>query len=161
MVLSFIPYVGLLFSLVGVILLFGALKRASKVYGEEGIFKNFLKGFLVSLLGFLVAGIFIGLAVGAHKGGENSLLSGSFLVTAFLVFYVSTVASVVFYRKSFYSLADFTGSDLFRWAGRLFFWGGVTTIIVIGSLVMWVGWVLLTVAFFTLEDREKSEKQPS
>ncbi|TCK03323.1 putative membrane protein [Phorcysia thermohydrogeniphila] len=158
-VLSFIPYLGLLFGLAGFILLFIALKKASEAYKDRGIFKNFLKGFLVSFLGFLVAGIFAGFAVGAHRGGESSVLSVGFLVVAFLLFYVSTVVSVAFYRRALYSLADFTGNDLFMWAGRLFFWGGITTIIVIGSLVMWVGWVLLTVAFFTAEEKGKGEEQ--
>jgi len=58
------------------------------------------------------------------------------------------VAGFFLYRRSFNKVADVTGNNLFSWAGNLFFWGSIATLVLMGIVVVWLGWILLAVAFF-------------
>jgi len=103
-------------------------------------------GFVLAfLIGFFSAFVFHGSEVGSIVILGFSLLIG----------YVTTVIGGAFYRKSFLSLAQATGNDIFKWAGNLLFWGSLTVIVIVGGLLMWIGWVLLTVAFFTTDKGEE------
>ena len=148
-VLGFLPYVGPLLTLAGVVLLLLALRKLSDSYPEKRILKDFLLGLVTTLVGGLVMIVGgISTLFGAVKGVEELTLSVGLLVTM-LLFYILLVAASYFYKRSFTSVAEVTGNNLFAWAGRLLFWGSIATVIVVGVSVIWVGWILLTVAFFT------------
>ena len=56
----------------------------------------------------------------------------------------------VYLRKSFDALANKTGNGMFKTAGLLLLIGAILTIVLIGLILIFVAWILLTVAFFSM-----------
>ncbi|MCS7203475.1 MAG: DUF996 domain-containing protein [Thermodesulfovibrio sp.] len=155
-VLSFIPYVGWILGVAGVVLLMIALNKFSQIFDDKKIFSNFLIGFLISLAGIVIAiifGIFSFLPLLSERGGYRSFESPSMvgILLAVAVMYILTVVSCYYYRQSFNLLYSYTNVNLFKVAGTFLFWGAVALIVFgLGGLGILVGWILLAVAFFTL-----------
>ncbi len=162
LVLSWLPYLGFLLAIVGLVLLAIALKKVSDAAPERGIFTNFIIAFLVNFVGGLIAmfgGLFSMLPFMA--GDENTMAIGIGLgtIVAFVIGYIAFVASGYYYKKCFTDTGDVLNQPLFKTAGNVIFWGSVAGIIIIGFLVVWIGWILVTVAFFTLPDRPAYQSQ--
>ena len=68
-----------------------------------------------------------------------------------VILFIFVVVAAIFYRKSLNSLSEKTGVGLFGTTGLIMLIGAALTIIVIGSLLLWVAVILLTVAFFSIK----------
>ena len=66
-----------------------------------------------------------------------------------------------FYRRAFYALAKKSGESNFRTAGLLMLLGGALTIVVVGSLLFFVGWILVAIGFFSLKSTFPQAYTPS
>ena len=152
-VLSVIPYIGVVLGIAGVILLFIALKKLSESEDRKEIFSLFLKGFLINLIGGIVGGLLLGAEMEVMFAGHASVLNWILATVGGVVLYVSAVWGNYYVKRSFELIAMITGNTLFAWAGKLLFWGAVLIIILIGGVVSWVGWILTAVAFFTTEEK--------
>ena len=171
-----VPYVGFL-SLLGLILLLIGLKGLANFYNEQGIFNNVLYSIITCIVGAVVAvgavvisavsaltdlGIDItnvndwdtlGTDLGAiftdfsDFGAMWNLISA--LVVGVIILFVTIIISMYFYRKSMDQLSTKSGIGLFGTAGLLMLIGAV--IPVIGLLLIWIGDILATVAFFQMK----------
>ena len=171
-----VPYVGFL-SLLGLILLLIGLKGLANFYNEQGIFNNVLYSIITCIVGAVVAvgavvisavsaltdlGIDItnvndwdtlGTDLGAiftdfsDFGAMWNLISA--LAVGAIILFVTIIISMYFYRKSMDQLSTKSGIGLFGTAGLLMLIGAV--IPVIGLLLIWIGDILATVAFFQMK----------
>jgi len=146
--LGVVPFLGGLLALIGLILLTLAVKKLSEREGRRELFSKFVRGAGIYLVGSLV-GLLIGYAA---YGSGNGLLTYLLASVAFLVAYGSSIAGTYLLKEVFSEVALVTGNGLFDWGGKLLFWGALLTVILVGVLITWVGWILLAVAFFTTED---------
>jgi len=153
--LSVIPSIGLLLGLVGWILLLVATHQYSKALSDGEIFKKFLVGSILSLVGFVIALIFGvfgaigGFIAGSGRGEALGISFGIGFIISFLVAYAFIVYSFYLYKQSFSRIASKIGHGLIGTAGTTLFIGSILLIILVGGLVLFVGWILATVAFFT------------
>ena len=171
-----VPYVGFL-SLLGLILLLIGLKGLANFYNEQGIFNNVLYSIITCIVGAVVAvGAVVISAVSALTdvgiditdvndwdtlgtdlgviftdfsdfGAMWNLISA--LVVGVIILFVTIIISMYFYRKSMDQLSTKSGIGLFGTAGLLMLIGAV--IPVIGLLLIWIGFILATVAFFQMK----------
>jgi len=79
----------------------------------------------------------------------SSLLVG--LVAVFVIVWVFLIVWAVFARMSLKSLATKSGVGLFSTAGLLLIIGAALTVVIIGLLLMWVGVLLMAIAFFQIK----------
>jgi len=174
-----VPYGGILsvLSLLGVILLLIGLKGLANFYNEQGIFNNVLYSIITCIVGVVVAvgavvisavsaladlGIDIanindwdtlGTDLGAiftdfsDFGAIWSLISA--LIVGIIILFVTVIISMYFFRKSMDQLSTKSGIGLFGTAGLLMLIGAVIPII--GLLIIWIGYILATVAFFQMK----------
>jgi len=155
-VLSVIPYVGGILGLIGFILLAVAIKKFADSQGRPELFSNFVKGIVIYIAGIVVGMIFgVGslLAVAQHQGA--GALTYALMGIGLIVMYAATIAGTYFMKQTFSEMALITANNLFDWGGKLLFWGAILTIIVVGAIVSWVGWIILTVAFFTTQEEQE------
>ena len=179
---SAVPYAGII-SIVGLILLLVGLKGLSSYYQENDIFNNALYAIITAIVGVVVAvGTLIVTAVSAFAtigidindvtdwtnfGTEISTYFSDFanfselwtligaVVLALLVLFVSMIISMYFFRKTMNQLSTKSGIGLFGTAGLLMLIGAVLTIIAVGLLIIWIGLILATVAFFQMKEQQK------
>ncbi len=163
-VLSFIPYIGWLLAIAGWIMLLVATHQYSKALSDNEIFKKFLVGFLLGLFSIVIA-LFFGVAgaitTAIMGGGKEEAVGagiGIGLILAVLISYALTVISFYMYRQSFSRIASELGHGLIGTSGTVLFIGSILLIILVGILVLYVGWILATIGFFTAptEIRSKS-----
>ncbi len=163
-------------SLIGIILLLIGLKGLANYYKEEGIFNNALYSIIIAIVGCVVSiGIIAASAVTAladlgidWANIEDWANIGTDVGTVFTDFDFSTIATLLgailvgvivlfvvmilamyFLRKSMDQLSTKSGVGLFGTAGILVLIGAV--IPVIGLLIIWIGFILATVAFFQMK----------
>ena len=177
---SLVPYVGLL-ALIGVILLLIGLKGLSNYYKEEGIFNNALYSIISAIVGGVVAvaalaitavsalasigfdfndindWATVGSEIGSYFANLNfnaiwALISA--VVLAVVILFVFAIISTYFFRKSMDQLSSKTGVGLFGTAGLLMLIGAVLSIIAVGLLLIWVGFILATIAFFQMKEKQ-------
>ena len=170
-------------SLVGVILLLIGLKGLATFYKEEGIFNNALYSVIVAIGGCVIGvGVIafsavsaladigldwaniedwanVGTDVGTYFTDFNvdaivSLLGA--LLVGLVIFYIVMIVSMFFLRKSMNQLSTKTGISLFSTAGILVLIGAV--IPVIGLLIIWIGFVLATVALFQMKKEQTTSQ---
>ncbi|MFC1486722.1 DUF996 domain-containing protein [Thermoproteota archaeon] len=172
-VLGFVVSFSGILSLIGIILLLIGLKGLADFYKEEGIFNNALYSILIAVVGCVVGvGIIAVTAVSAlaDEGidwanvddwvnyGTDVFTDFDFspildllvaLLVGLIIFYVVLIISMYFLRKSMNQLSTKSGIGLFGTAGILVLIGAV--IPVIGLLLIWIGFVLATVALFQMK----------
>ena len=175
------PYAGLL-GLVGFILVLIALKGLGDYYNEGGIFNNALYGFMIGVVGGVVAvGAFVAsvLTVLADIGISDWMNAGEWtaaltlpetafdtilklagaVVIALLILFVAVVLTAWFYRKSLNSLSAKSGVGMFGTAGLILLIGAFLTIVFVGIVLIWIAVLLTAVAFFSI--RRKATEAPS
>lgn len=69
------------------------------------------------------------------------------LIVAF-IFYVLMAMN---FRRAFNTLAQRSGENMFRTAGTLLWWGAILTIIFVGIILVWIAWLILAIAFFSMK----------
>jgi uncharacterized membrane protein len=182
-----VPYAGVL-TLIGVILLLIGLKGLADVYEDAGIFNNTLYAVIIAIVGAVVgfASIIVtalatlaSLGINLTNASEWSTLGtelanrltnltdlsvlwtliGALIIGVITVF-VFAIVAVFFFRKSLGALATKTGVGLFGTAGLLMLIGAVLTIIAIGALLIWIAWILVTVAFFQVRTQPTRAASP-
>ena len=163
-------------SLIGIILLLIGLKGLANFYKEEGIFNNALYSIIVAIVGCVVGvGVIAVSAVSAladlgidwaniedwaNVGTDVETVFADFdlsaiatllgaLLVGLIIFYVVMIISMYFLRKSMNQLSTKSGIGLFGTAGILVLIGAV--IPGIGLLIIWIGFILATVAFFQMK----------
>ena len=166
-------------SLIGIILLLIGLKGLANFYKEDGIFNNALYSVIIAIVGCVVGvGVIVTSAVSAladlgidwaniedwgNVGTDVgtvftdfdlsaiATLLGAVLVGLIIIF-VFSIISMYFLRKSMNQLSTKSGIGLFGTAGILVLIGAV--IPVIGLLIIWIGFILATVALFQIKKEE-------
>ncbi len=157
-VLGVIPYAGGVLALVGFILLAIAIKNFSDSQGRPQLFSDFVKGIVIYIVGAFVGLIFgVGSFLSLSQEQEGIFAYG-LMVVAFTIMYAATVFGSYYMKKVFSEIALITANGLFDWGGKLLFWGAILTVVAVGAVVSWVGWIVLTVAFFTTQENRKEER---
>jgi uncharacterized membrane protein len=161
--------------LIGVILVLVALKGFADFYKESGIFNNALYGFIVAIVGGVVAVVVIIYAavglLGALGLSLSSIIStgtvptitasnvnfntiAPFVATVLaglLILVVFAIITAILVRKSLGQMSTKTGIGLFGTSGLILLIGAVLTIIGIGVIIIWISFLLLAIAFFNIK----------
>jgi uncharacterized membrane protein len=143
-----------LLGIVGVVLWFISMYQLSNILRKPGIFKKVLIGFVLNIVGTVIAfafGLMAGISLSAYFRGETGITSGlGLLAVAIIVAYAISLAAFYFYKEAYDILAQATAHNLFKIAGLLMFIGAITIILFgLGLLLIIVGYIVLAVAFFT------------
>jgi uncharacterized membrane protein len=149
---SFVPFL----SIVGIILLLIGMKNLAEYYKENSIFQNALYAVIFGIIGIVAAGfvllsLFFGGAFMGMSGAGGVLGLAVGVILVLVVVFIFYVLMAVYFRRAFDSLADKTGEGMFRTAGLLLFIGAILTIVIVGLILIFVAWILATVAFFSMK----------
>jgi len=169
-------YAGIL-GLIGLILVLIAMNGLANIYNESGIFNNALYGVIAAIVGVvafvaaIVATVLTVITISGFNWADPSTWSqqitdintfmeifGSALGTALagliisvVVLFAFSIIAFILVRKSLNLLASKSGVGMFGTAGLLMLIGAVLTIIIFGVILIWIGFILLIVAFFSLK----------
>ena len=152
-------------SYAGQVLFLVAMNRFADYYRDRAIFRNALYGFITAVVGSVV---FIILTFGAFSSLRGLLPTTpatpstppsmsilvafiSFFLIIWLGAFIIALVQSLFYRRAFYALADKSGESNFRQAGLFMLIGGVLTIIFVGALIFFVGWIFAVLGFFHMQ----------
>jgi uncharacterized membrane protein len=91
-----------------------------------------------------------------HFSDVVPLLEG--LVAVFLILWIFIIIWAIFARKSLKTLSTKSSVGLFSTASLLLIIGAALTIIIIGLLLLWIGVLLMAIAFFQI--KPQMEQQP-
>lgn len=160
-ILGFIPWLGWVFGIAGIVLLFIAMNKLSQVFSDKNIFNKFLTGSLISIGGILIGaimGIFSMLSLMLMMEGPRHMMSLPYFGFIILIVYVLNIVGMYFYRQCFNLIKQYTEVNLFKLSGDFMFWGAVGVIVFgLGVIAILVGWILLAIAFFSIPDNYKEK----
>jgi len=172
LLLSLIPYAGWILGIIGVVLLMRGLKELSYYYQDEKIYQDSLTGvkfYIIAIIAAAAAIAAITLGIGSATGftfKSPFVLTETFGI-GLAVFLGGIVIAFIFYilgttnlRKTFNTLAQKSGEASFTTAANLLWWGAVFTIIVVGLLLIFIGWIFATIGFFTMKSKQYQQYIP-
>ena len=80
--------------------------------------------------------------------------------------WILSIIGAIYLRKSYRAIAKHTGVHIFETTGTVYFIGAITTIILIGFLILFIGRIMEIIAYFSLPDKlprgdkiEKSQRR--
>ena len=168
---GFIPFIGTILPLVGLILLFVAVKYLADETKDETIFKNYVLYFVCTIIAFIAVIAVIVIVIGGSlswlafleskdftEPGNNKWgipFIGAFcggMAIALVIGWVLLIIGTMYLRKSYNHIAKHTKIDLFRTTGTMYFIGAITLIILIGGLILFIAKILEIVSFFSLPE---------
>jgi len=177
--LGWMTGVGILLGIVGAVLWLISMYQLSNVLGKPTIFQKVLIGFILNVAGIVIAfapfaltmviafpfGLLaklllllfnlttdetVGIMLDTSKLGFGALIVITVALIAIMVAYAIFVFGFYLQKRAYELLAQAIAHNLFKIAGLLMFIGAITTILFgLGILLIIVGYILLTVAFFT------------
>ncbi|MBP1662454.1 MAG: hypothetical protein H6P94_703 [Thermoplasmatales archaeon] len=176
--LTVVPSIGFIIGLVGLILVFIAVKYIAEETKDHTIFQNYLMNFIFDIIAIgAVIGIMI-MAFGISGGmswvnamqGKDFTDFSSFWETfgsmvigcalALLVAWIMLLIGALYLRKSYNSIADHTKVDLFKTTGLVNLIGAATIIIVIGIFIILIARILEIVSYFSLPENLPTAPEP-
>ena len=168
---TFIPYAGPIISIVGLIFVFIAVKSISDLTKDHDIFSNYLYSFIMKIIS--IVAVFVIIFIGFGMVGGFSWITSlqdinitdfstfwdsfggiiGYTLLALFVGWILAIIAAIFLRRSYNSIAKHTKVKLFRTTGTLYFFGAITTIIVIGFLILFIASIIEIIAYFSLPDK--------
>jgi uncharacterized membrane protein len=155
------------------ILFLAAMNGLAKYYNDLAIFRNSLYGFVTSVFGGIVFIIIIyafliptfdqlittPITPGTPPSLSVLLPFLRVIAVVWLSVFVMALVQGIFYRPAFYALAEKSGESNFRTAGLLMLIGGVLTIILVGGLIFFIGWIFAAMGFFSMRAKDVSSAE--
>ncbi|NWF87648.1 DUF996 domain-containing protein [Candidatus Bathyarchaeota archaeon] len=189
-ILMFImPFLGAytaILGLIGLILVLIGLKGLADNYKEQGIFNNALYGIIAAIIGCVVfaailivgtVGLFTRLGIDMANWMDWAMFQridwatitdftifwdfAIAILAGIVILFVLFIIAAIFLRKSLNLLSAKSGVGLFGTTGLLILIGAVLTIIAIGLLLIWIAFILLAVAFFSIRPRAAEPATPT
>jgi uncharacterized membrane protein len=146
---------------VGLVLLLVALKKLADATGNEKIFRDFFVSTVISLvfLFFLYIGWIAFFFVFAHTSPQppEDLRFALHFLIIWVLAWIAGILFAIYVSRSLEALAKITGDKMFNTAGLLIFIGALLTIAFVGLIVIFIGWIYLIIAFFSLPDKLELE----
>jgi len=176
--LFIIPNVGFVLSIVGLVLVFLAVKYIADETKDHSIFQNYLMNFIFYIIAIgAIVGILV-LAFGVSGGmswitaiqpGDitdfnsfwesfGTLFIGCIL--AFLIAWIMLLIGALYLKKSYDRIAEHTKVDLFKTTGLVNLIGAATLIIFIGAFIIVIAKILEIVSYFSLPESLPQTPQP-
>jgi uncharacterized membrane protein len=174
---AFIPKIGWLFAITGLVLVLLAIKEISNVVNDKKIFNNYLVAFILNIIGCFVVAIVCIVAIFVFVGQRifrsgtmmnnmpfggifknfGSRLPVAVIIVIAVVLVVAWAIVIIgshFAKSSFDGIATGTKVEYFKTAGNLIFIGSVLLVVFgLGAILMFVGAILEIVGFFALPDK--------
>jgi len=133
------------------------MKGLSEYYREDSIQQDTIRG--ITYLIIVVIAIAVLVPFSAITGVFSAFAFGFFGVGfGFIVFFAMIAVIFVFYllaainlRRAFSSLAQKSGENMFETAGTLLFFGAIFTVLLVGFLLIFLAWIIATIAFFSIK----------
>ena len=181
MVISpFLAVYSAILGLVGLILVLIAMKGLADHYNDAGIFNNALYGILSIIVGVIVFAIaafmtlidfFREVGVELNEAWTDPAAISQFqfqdnmafeavaghigaLLLSLVILFVFVIVAAIFLRKSLNTLSEKTRVGMFGTTGLILLIGAVLTIIAVGAILIWVSYILLAVAFFSIKPEQ-------
>jgi uncharacterized membrane protein len=173
-----IPSVGPLVGIIGLVLVFIAVKYIADETKDQKIFRNYLMNFILSIIALIAVIAIMILAFGLSGGFSwvNSLQQQNFTdfttfwnsfgtiiggcIVAFIIAWILLILGAIYYRRSYNSIAERTNVHLFKTTGLVYFIGAITLIIIIGVFILIAAKVLEIVSFFSLPENLPTPPEP-
>ncbi len=157
MLLGVLPFIGTALWIIGGILLILSIYQISNMIKKPEIFNKFIIGFVLGLSGWIIAivfGLMSFMSVAVFSGFMYAWSGiGVGIISTMILFYFLFVGATYFYKEAYAMLGLAINHNLFKTAGLTMFIGAITIILFgIGGIVLFVGWILLAIAFFTAPD---------
>ena len=171
------PYAGPVVGLIGLVLVFIAIKYIADETKNQSIFKNYLMNFIFTIIAIVAVIVIMIAAFGLSGGfswitslqGKNFTDFNSFwasfgtlivgLILALLIAWVFIMLGAVYLRRSYISITEQTNVHLFKTTGLVYLIGAVTLIIIIGVFILIVAKILEIVSFFSLPENVSTAKE--
>ena len=172
---GFIPFAGPIISIVGLVLVFIAVKQISEITKDKDIFQNYLYHFIFSIISIVAILAIMIIAFGASGGFSwitsiegfeftdfdtfwnsfGTIISGA--IIALVVGWIVFILAAIYLKKSYNSIAEKTNVSLFRTTGTVYFIGAITTIILIGFVILFIARIIEIIAYFSLPEKLAAE----
>jgi uncharacterized membrane protein len=167
LLLGLVPYVGWILGIIGIVLFLRGMKELSNYYQDEKIYQNSWTGVKYYIVALIAAGVAVTALVIGVASATGFTFTGDFLFTAgfgvgLAAFLGGIVTAFVFYilatshlKRTFDILAEKTGEASLTTAGTLLWIGALLTIIVVGLLLILIGWIFATIGLFSMRPRQQ------
>jgi len=163
-------------TIVGLIMLFIAVKYVAEEVKEDSIFRNYLMYFIFSLVAVIAAVSIIVVSIGGnilnftkffqemaeearHGAIEGIMKFLAGIIVALIVAWILMILASIYLRKSYNRIAEYSKVDLFRTTGMLYFIGAITLIIFVGFIIILIAKILEIVSFFSLPEEIPKEAE--
>ena len=177
---SGVPQIGWLLGIIGFILILLAVRDIAKIFKDPSIFNNMLVSIVLAIAGTIVGGLVIvgaffqfigqtglsGKDIFGRNFNPSTVPSGDWIafisaaIAGLAVIWIFFILSAIFVRRSYSSMATKLNAHMFATAGLLYLIGAVTTIILVGFLLILVAQILLIIAFFSIDERALEAQIP-
>jgi uncharacterized membrane protein len=167
--------------LAGWILILVAIKKISDAVNDREIFKNVLMAVIIPWVAIGVVSA-VGLGIVMYTGPTIAKVDGNYLAEGghsgtdvvlpplptflglpiiilmmLLGTWAAFIVSAWFLKKGYERVAVRTGTKTFRTVGRLYFYGALLVIVLIGAILAFVAVILQIKAFFSLPESPPSQ----
>jgi uncharacterized membrane protein len=160
--LSFVPIVGFVLGIAGLILILMASKHISDAVNEREIFENVLIAVILLIFSEIIALAWFNPFMMIASVASFAFLG--ILIVGLIVLWVILVVASWFLRKGFVRIAARTGTATFDRVGRWYFYGALLVIVLVGFIIILIAEILQIVAFFSLPESPPAQpttEQPS
>ena len=160
-----IPGIG---AIVGLVFLFIAVKYIADDTKDQSIFDNYLMHFILTIVAVVAIFVIFFISVGGFTffSAMKSIDFKSpravwnyfspyivWWVLGLVIGWIFFIIAAWYLKKSYNSIAEHTKVDLYRTMGTIYFIGAITTIVLIGFLIILVAKIIEIVCFFSLPDQ--------
>jgi uncharacterized membrane protein len=153
--------------IIGLILVFIAIKYISEETKDKSIFDNYLMHFIFNVFAVVAVVIIFFYSIGWYNPSFFSAIESMdftdlnsvwnffepyilWWVLALIIGWIFILISALYLKKSYYSIAKYTKVHLFRTTGLVYFIGAITLIFVVGVFVIFIAKILEIIAFYSL-----------
>ena len=169
--LGFVPEVGVVLAIVGLVLVLVAFKYASDIFGDPKIFNNIIYSVILGIIGLVVGVVAVLATVYQAMGlgylsssfaytGPTTVTSGDIMgmlgtvLIGLVAVWICFVVSSIFLRRGYGELGRRLNIGLFGTGALLYLIGAILVIVLIGFLLILVADVLFIVAFFSINTQQ-------
>ena len=144
-------------SIIGSSMILITLKKLSKEYNDESIFKNYLYAYILFVSGIVLSLFVFGSSTMKYLSNPQLLTvdTAIYLLIFGVIIYFSIVAGAYFIKKAYENLSEYTNMEVFNKIGKLYFYGALLSIVGIGMIMVFIAQFLEIKAYSDISSRIK------